>query len=423
MNPYLAFILIVLIGSCCLDLLVERLNLKSFEATLPAEFQGYYDEAGYRRSQAYLRANARLEMVSEIVLTVLITGFIVFGGFNQVDGLARTFGLGPIWTGLMFAGLLLLARDLLEISLSAYQTFVIEETFGFNRTTVWTFFQDILKGWALAAFIGGPVFAVVLWFFDHAGHLAWLYCWGLITVLQLLLLFVAPVVILPVFNRFEPLPEGPLRTAILTYANSQGFKLKGIFTMDASRRSTKSNAFFIGFGPYKRVVLFDTLISRHSEDEIVAILAHEIGHYKQRHIHKTLMLSIFTTGLMLALLSQFIGNQRLFEAFRMQQTSTYAAFFFFGLLYTPLRMLFGIFGNLLSRRFEFAADTFAVKTSARPLALIEALKKLSVENLSNLTPHRLKVFLSYSHPPVLARIRAIHEMPPSPIGSPKISLS
>ncbi|VBB41717.1 Peptidase, M48 family [uncultured Desulfatiglans sp.] len=422
MNPYLAFVLVVLIGSCCLDLLVERLNLKSLEASLPEEFAAYYDEDGYRRSQAYLRANARLEMVSEPLLTVLIIGFILFGGFNQVDALARSFGVGPIWTGLIFAGLLLLARELVDIPLSAYQTFVIEETFGFNRTIVRIFFQDLLKGWALAILIGGPVFASVLWFFDHAGAWAWIWCWGVVTAFQLLLLFVAPVLILPLFNRFEPLPEGPLRNAILDYAKSQQFKLKGVFTMDASRRSTKSNAFFVGFGRYKRVVLFDTLISRLNEEEIVAILAHEIGHHQQHHTLKTLLLSIFTTGLMLALLSLFIGNQRLFEAFRMEQTSTYAAFFFFGLLYTPLSMLLGIVGNILSRRFEFAADAFAVKTSTRPLALIEALKKLTVENLSNLTPHPLKVFLDYSHPPVLDRVRAIRETVHAPIGTPGVSL-
>ncbi|HIJ21259.1 MAG TPA: M48 family metallopeptidase, partial [Deltaproteobacteria bacterium] len=233
------------------------------------------------------------------------------------------------------------------------------------------------------------------------------YCWIALTLFQLFLLFIAPVVIMPIFNKFVPLEEGELKTAIREYAEEQGFKMKGIFSMDGSKRSTKSNAFFTGFGRFRRIVLFDTLIEKHSVDELVSILAHEIGHYRKKHIFKSVLISILTTGLMFFILSLFINNKDLFAAFQMQETSIYASLFFFGFLYAPIETVVGILGNILSRRHEYEADAYAIKTTHKPQAMITALKKLSVDNLSNLTPHPLKVFLGYSHPPVLERIRAI----------------
>jgi STE24 endopeptidase len=266
---------------------------------------------------------------------------------------------------------------------------------------------DILKSWGLAAVIGGILFSAVLWFFKEAGPWAWAYCWIAVTLFQIFLLFVAPVVIMPIFNKFTSLEDGELKAAIEAYAKSQGFKLKGVFTMDGSKRSTKSNAFFTGFGRFRRIVLFDSLIEKQTTEELVSVLAHEMGHYKKKHILKSIVISILTTGLMFYILSIFINNRELFAAFQMQHTSIYASLFFFGFLYTPIDMILSVFGNILSRRHEYEADDYAITTYQKPQSMITALKKLSVDNLSNLTPHPLKVFLSYSHPPVLERIRAI----------------
>jgi STE24 endopeptidase len=233
-------------------------------------------------------------------------------------------------------------------------------------------------------------------------------------------MFVAPVVIMPLFNKFVPLEEGDLKESIEAYARSQKFKLKGIFTMDGSKRSTKTNAFFTGFGRLRRIVLYDTLIEKHSLRELVSILAHEMGHYKKKHILKSIVISVLTTGLMFYILSMFINNQELFAAFKMEQTSIYASLIFFGFLYSPIQMVLSLFGNMLSRKHEYEADEYSVKTYREPVSMILALKKLSVDNLSNLTPHPLKVFLSYSHPPILKRIQAIRQIVSPASAEPRI---
>jgi STE24 endopeptidase len=304
----------------------------------------------------------------------------------------------------------MLTSQILSIPFSIYSTFVIEEKYGFNRTSIKTFILDILKGWLLAIIIGGIVFSIILWFFAKTGNLAWAYCWVVVVLFQLVLTFIAPVVIMPLFNKFFPLKDGELKTAIENYAKSQNFKMKGVFTMDASKRSTKTNAFFTGFGKYRRIVLFDTLIEKHTVDELVSVLAHEMGHYKKKHIIKSLLISIITTGLMFFILSLFINNEGLFFAFKMEYTSIYASLFFFAFLYTPINMVISIFSKILSRKHEYEADLYAVTTYGKPDSMITALKKLTVDNLSNLTPHPLNVFLNYSHPPVLERIQSMRHM-------------
>jgi STE24 endopeptidase len=410
MNIYLVIILFIIIGSYLLDTVVETVNVRHARTDLPEEYEGYYDAETYRKAQNYLKENTRFGIVADTVTTPIIIAFILVGGFNLVDQFARSFQFGPIPTGLIFAGVLLLAFQMISIPLSIYATFVIEEKYGFNRTTVRTFTLDILKSWLLAAVIGGAVFSIVLWLFDKAGDWAWAYCWVVVALFQVVLVFVAPVVILPLFNKFYPLGDGELKTAIESYAKSQDFKMKGVFKMDASKRSTKSNAFFTSFGRFRRIVLFDTLIKRHTLDELVSVLAHETGHYKKKHILKSILMSIITTGLLFFLLSLFINNEGLFSAFKMQNISIYASLFFFAFLYAPIDMVLSIFSNILSRKHEYEADAYAVSTYGKPESMISGLKKLTVDNLSNLTPHPLKVFLSYSHPPVLERIRAIRRM-------------
>jgi STE24 endopeptidase len=410
MNPYLVAVLAILLADCAVSALADWLNVRGLKTELPDEFKGAYDPARYSQSQRYLRDNTRMSLVADSLMTVLTIGFIVAGGFGRLDRIARAAGAGEIGTGLIFAALLLAAWNLVHITFSVYDTFVIEERYGFNKTTPRTFVLDILKVWLLAAVLGAPLFAGILWFFNRMGASAWLYCWGAVTAVQTLLALVAPALIMPLFNKFTPLAAGELRTAIETYARAQEFAVRGISVMDGSRRSGKSNAFFTGFGRFRRLVLLDTLVARHTVPELLAVVAHEMGHCKQRHILKSMAISIGITGSELFLLSFFIGNERLAQAFGLQQARIYAGLFFFGFLFAPISLFLSVAAHALSRRWEFAADAYARRT-ADAEALIAALKRLSVDNLSNLTPHPFKVMLAYSHPPILQRLRALRRGP------------
>jgi STE24 endopeptidase len=296
---------------------------------------------------------------------------------------------------------------LLDLPFRIYDTFVIEEKYGFNKTTVKTFILDLVKSFFLFVIVGGPVLAVILWFFEKTGALAPLYIWGVVTLFQVFMSFIAPIVFFPIFNKFTPLEEGELKNAIKDYAREHNFRMKGVYQMDGSKRTTRANAAFTGFGKSRRIILYDTLIEKHTIDELVAILAHEMGHYKLGHIMKTLVIAFIETGLMLFILSLFIHNRGLFNAFRMEEMSIYAGLIFFGFLYSPISMLLSIITNIFSRKRDYEADQYSVTTTGKREALVTGLKKLSVDNLSNLTPHPLKVFFYYSHPPVLQRIRAL----------------
>ena len=410
MSLFLVIILIIVIGNYLLNSIVELLNLRALKLELPEEFKDAYDEQKYAKSQRYLRENTYFSLIHDTVFTAILLFLILSGGFNFIDKITRGFGLGSIGTGLIFIGILYFGFQLINIPFSIYHTFVIEQKYGFNLTKPKTFTLDLVKSWLLAIILGGAVFTGIVWFFSKTGVFAWIYCWIAVTLFEVFLIIVAPVLILPLFNKFVPLEQGQLREAIQNYADSQNFKMKEIFKMDGSRRSSKSNAFFIGFGRFKRIALFDTLIQRHTVDELVSVLAHEIGHYKKKHILKRIIISIFTNGLMFFILSLFINNPQLFEAFKMQEISVYASLVFFGILYTPISMILSIIGNVLSRKHEYEADRYAVSTYKKPESFIDALKKLTVNNLSNLTPHPWKVFLQYSHPPVLKRIEAIKKI-------------
>ncbi|MFA5689282.1 MAG: M48 family metallopeptidase [Kiritimatiellales bacterium] len=409
MNGYLIFILALLIFNWLLSLVVETLNLKAARPEIPAEFTGIYDAEKYAKSQRYLRDNTRFGQLQAAIMLPLTIAFILLGGFRWINNIAVAAAGSMILQGLIFGGILLLIGQLAGLPFSIYDTFVIEERYGFNKTTARTFIADLLKGWMLTLLLGAPVFALVLWIFSAVPY-AWFWAWAALAVIQIFILFIAPAVILPLFNKFTPLEEGELRTAIENYAAGQNYKLSGIFKIDGSRRSTKSNAYFTGFGKTKRIALFDTLIEKHSTSELVAVLAHEIGHSKLGHIKKSIFISLLSSLLMLFILSLFITQQGLYEAFGITGgTPLYAGFIFFGFLYTPISMLLGIAGSILSRKHEYQSDAFAAQTTGDSGALITALKKLSVDNLSNLTPHWLKVFLQYSHPPVLERIQALRK--------------
>lgn len=409
MNVFGAVVLLTLLGTFLLRLLSETLNLRASRAGLPSEFEGIFDEDAYLKSQAYLRASTSLSLYSGAFDLIVLLLFWFSGGFNMLDLFLRGFGYGSVPTGVLYIGTLMLLQALLSLPFSIYRTFVVEEHFGFNRTTPNVFAADLLKTLLLALLIGGPVIALLLWFFEMAGPMAWLPAWGAITLFSLLLQYVAPTWIMPLFNRFVPLEEGELKTAITDYAAGVGFPLEGIYVIDGSKRSARANAFFTGFGKRKRIALFDTLVKAHTVDELVAVLAHEIGHFKKKHILVSMVLSILNLGALFFLLSLFLNNRQLFDAFRMQELSVYGSLVFFMLLYTPVEFILSVFMQVLSRRHEYQADRYAVTTFSRGEALVEALRKLSRSNLSNLTPHPFHVFMTYSHPPVIARIGRIRE--------------
>ena len=407
MNAFAIVILAALIGDYALSLFADALNLSRLRSEVPGPFKDVYDPEKYRKSQEYLRANTRFSrIVSTFDLAVLLV-FWFSGGFQYVDGIVRFTGMGPIATGLAFVGVLILAKGVLSLPFAIYDTFVIEERFGFNRTTVKTFVMDRIKGVLLGMALGGPLLAAILWFFNYAGTLAWVYCWIAATLYSLFIHYIAPTWIMPLFNKFSELADGDLKTAIFAYADSIRFPLNSVHVMDGSKRSRKSNAFFTGFGKNKRIVLFDTLVENHTAGELVAVLAHEMGHYKKKHILKGMLLGILETGLIFYLLSVFISSEGLFEAFFMEHISVYAGLVFFGMLFAPLEFFLGLVTLAISRKNEYEADRFAVTTTRAKGPMIAALKKLSVDNLSNLLPHPLYVFLSYSHPPILDRIAAI----------------
>jgi STE24 endopeptidase len=407
MNIIPMIIWFAIVGGYLLNVVVELLNRRHLSPQLPAEFQGYYDQDKYARSQQYLLDNTDFALIKTSVFTTLLLVFVILGGFNLLDLWAREFRQHYIWTALAFMGALVFLSQLIEIPFAYYHTFVLEEKYGFNKTTLKTFVLDLLKGWVLVVLLGGGVFALVVWFFTAFGSWAPLWCWCAVFVIQIFVLFIAPIVIMPLFNKFVPLADGELKTAVENYAAKEGFKMQGLFTMDGSKRSSKANAFFTGFGALRRIVLFDTLIAQHTVDELVSVLAHEMGHYKKRHIHKFIAISAASMALMFWVLGLVINNKGLFDAFGVQNMSAYAGLVFFGFLYAPLQVVLSTVTNYLSRRYEYDADRYAVITYQKPRAMMDALKKLSVNNLANLTPHPLKVFLEYSHPPVLERIHAI----------------
>ncbi len=410
MNIYAIIILTTILVEFILSQIADRLNLKNMSTTLPDEFQGYYDDEKYKKSQEYTRTYTRFGFIVDSIDLVMLLFFWFLGGFNWLDNLVRSLDLAIIWTGLLYMAALMAAKSVISLPFSIYSTFVIEERFGFNKTTVKTFIMDRLKGLLLGVIIGGPLMAAVLAIFQYLGDMAWLVGWGVVTLVSLIMSYIAPTWIMPLFNKFEPLEDGELKSAIMNYASSVNYPLAGVYKIDGSRRSAKSNAFFTGFGKNKRIALFDTLMEQHTIKEMVAILAHEIGHYKKKHVIRRLITGTLQTGLMFYVLSLFISLPGLFDAFYMDHISVYAGLIFFGMLYGPIELILSIGSNIMSRRNEYQADRFACETTGEADSLIVALKKLTVNNLSNLKPHPFYAFLNYSHPPILKRIEAMRQL-------------
>ena len=412
MNSYLLVLVAIISADALLQGISHLLNVRHLRPELPEEFRGWFDGEKYRTSQTYLRSTTRFEMLQLLISTVLTLGFLAAGGFGWIDEIARAWGGGLITTGLIFTGLLMFLSMAIDLPFQIYDTFVIEERFGFNRTTPRTFAADFLKSLALTIALGGPLFAGILWFFSSAGPWGWAIAWGAVTAFQFIMMLLAPSLLLPLFNTFTPLPDGELKSAIELYAQKQSYRLSGIFSIDGSRRSSKTNAYVTGLGRLKRIALFDTLIEKHTVPELVGVLAHEIGHTKLGHIRKMLVTSVFTTGAMFFLLSLVIDHPGIYAAIGVDwpegsPAPLYAGMITFSILMAPLNRLLSIYSHHRSRQHEYEADAFAAATTGDSESMITALKKLGVENLSNLHPHPLTVWLEYSHPPLLDRIRAL----------------
>lgn len=401
----LFFIIIgVLIVQFAVETVLNYLNAQRFADPVPEELNDVFDQEEYLKSQEYKKVNYRYSLLLSSFSLILTLAFLISGGFGWVDEIAASISTHPILRALLFFGIILLGSDLLTTPFSAYHTFVIEEKYGFNKSTPRLFITDKIKGWLMMLVLGGGILALIIWFFQWAGADFWLYAWGLIAVFTVFMNLFYSRLIVPIFNKQTPLEEGNLKSKIESYARQVGFELQHIFVIDGSKRSTKANAYFSGFGREKRVTLFDTLIDDLEEDEIVAVLAHEVGHYKRHHIIVNLIVSILLSGLTLFLLSLFINNPALSLAIGVSEPSFHAGLIGFGILYSPISELTGLIMNYFSRKFEFQADNYAKNTfSGGPL--ITSLKKLSKNNLSNLTPHPAYVFVHYSHPPLASRIR------------------
>ncbi|MDT8413772.1 MAG: M48 family metallopeptidase [Flavobacteriaceae bacterium] len=418
MNDLTVIITLVIIVNFGFNYVLDALNAKMFKTPLPKLIQDVYDSEKYEQSVAYKVENHRFDKIEALVGFLIMLGFLWLGGFGWTDQMARIVSENEVIIALIFFGILGLGSDLLGIPFSYYHTFVIEERFGFNKQTRKLFWTDKLKSWLLAGILGSVLLLVVIKLYAFAGDRFWWYAWLVITAFTVFMNLFYAQIFVPLFNKQTPLSKGSLRDKIEAYANKVNFSLQNIYVIDGSKRSTKANAYFSGFGKQKRITLYDTLIESLSEEEIVAVLAHEVGHYKKKHILWQMLVSILTMGVTLYILSLSLRFPLFSEALGIPNHSFHAGLVSFSLLYSPISMVLGVFGNLLSRKFEFQADAFAAETY-RGEHLVGALKKLSSDALNNLTPHPAYVFVHYSHPPLLARIlhlQGVHQADKNMVG-------
>lgn len=405
-NTFFYLIIIFPVAGYITERYLEHLNSGTWSDKLPDQLKGICPDEDYRKSQLYDKDNKKLSFWSSSFNLIVILAMIILGGFAFLDDAARNISQNMIIVALVFFGITGLASDLINIPFSCFDTFVIEKKYGFNTMTIRTYISDHLKSWLIALIVGAPVLGLITWFYYKTGSLFWIYAWILITVFSVFMNFFYSELIVPLFNKQTPLQEGSLRDKIEDFAVKTGFQLNNIFVIDGSRRSTKSNAYFSGFGKKKRIVLFDTLINEMTENEIVAVLAHEIGHYRKKHVLTGIVFSVILTGLMLFLFSLVADNPELSLALGAEEPGFHLGLIVFGILYSPLSLAIGLISNIISRKHEFEADKFVRDNNYGP-ALSDALKKLSVKNLSNMMPHPLYVFFHYSHPPLLQRLEKL----------------
>jgi STE24 endopeptidase len=406
MEPSTLFniLIAILLIKFTIDSVLNHLNAKHFYDTIPNEVSDVYEINEYQQSQSYKKTNHNFSKITSLFSLITTLLFFFFNGFSIVDDIARGFSNNTIVITLIFFGIIIIGSDIISIPFSLYKTFVIEEKFGFNKATKKIFFLDKIKGLLMTIILGGSILSIITWFYEFTGNYFWIYSWLLITAFSVFLNMFYSKLIVPLFNKQTILEEGELKNEIIKYVNSVGFKAHDIYVLNGSKRSTKANAYFSGFGNQKRITLYDTLINDLDNDEIVSVLAHEVGHYKRKHILYNLVSSIILTGFALFILSLFIKSPILSLALGVSIPSFHIGLIAFGILYSPVSQILGILMNIMSRKFEYQADNYAKNTfSGSPL--ISSLKKLSKNNLSNLTPHYLYVFFHFSHPTLLERIK------------------
>jgi len=393
------------------NLLLDYLNAKTWRDEVPEKLRDVIDEKKYIEAKNYHRENGRLSRWVSVVSFPLLLLVLYFGWLADLDLYLRKYSEHPIILALLFFGVLGLLSDVLKMPLEWYRTFVIEEKYGFNKTTPKLFVTDKLKGWLISVLIGGGFMALIVYLYMVYGEAFWMVAAVAVSIFVLLFSLLYSDIIVPLFNKQTPLDKGELRDAIEQMTEKMDFTLKNIFVIDGSKRSTKANAYFTGWGPRKRIVLYDTLIQDHTQEELVAVLAHEIGHYKHKHVFWFTSLSLLQTGMTFFLLSVVLNYTVFAEAVGVapeiaQKGVFHIQLVVFGLLLSPLFEILGMLINMLSRKFEYQADDYAVKYGLGA-ALVSALKKMSVKHLSNLQPHPLYVFMNYSHPPLLKRMANI----------------
>jgi STE24 endopeptidase len=401
-------IVFILIASFIIEVFLEYLNSKERSAELPAELNGIYNEDEYRKSIEYERVKRQFSLSKGLFSLILVLAMLIFGGFAFVDQIAREISSSPVLVTLIFFGIIMVAAEITSIPFDWYGTFVIEEKFGFNKSTPSVFFTDKLKSLLLGVLIGGGLLALIAWFYYQTTNMFWIYALIAITAFMIFMNLFYSTLIVPLFNKQTPLEEGELRQEISEMSKRTGFRLDDVFVIDGSKRSTKANAYFAGFGKKKRIVLFDTLTGDLSVPEIVSVLAHEIGHYKKKHIITGMIISLITTAITLYILSVMVSHPALSVALGTDVPSFHMGLIAFGILYSPVSGIMGLITNWISRRNEFEADRFAAEHHSKQ-HLANALKKLSVRNLSNLQPHPVYVIAHYSHPPLLKRLSALEK--------------
>jgi STE24 endopeptidase len=394
-----------------LEFAATLLNLRAYPEKVPDELAEVTSAENLERGREYLGVNARFGTAQSVVSLMVLLSFWFAGGFGWLDSLSRTLVSGEVAAGLIFLSAIFIGQSLISLPFSIYDTFVIENRFGFNRSTPATFIMDRIKGLVLAALIGLPLAAAVLWIFGNVGH-AWLWAWALVTVFQLLLTWLAPSLIMPLFNKFTPMPDGELKQEIEALGMRCDFPLDGVFIMDGSKRSTKANAFFTGLGKRKKIALFDTLVEKSSIPELIGVLAHEIGHFRRGHIKQRLAAGIVQTAavfFLLGLATDPDGRfaRLLFDAFGVENISPHVGLVLFFILLEPASRALGVLFNAWSRRHEFEADAYAAEMTGDATPLASALKKMTSDHLAHPSPAPLRVWLDYSHPPLVERLRAL----------------
>lgn len=406
MTIYLVVILVIVVLDFGWSQYLSYRNRKRMNPIIPDQLQDIYDQEKYTLQQEYQKTNSRFGLIISLFYFVVLISLLLIGGFGWLDQLLRLYTDNEIILTLAFFGIIYLVSAIVSLPFDYYSSFVIEARFGFNKTTKTTFWADQLKGLLMTVVLGGLILAVITWFYQSFGKFAWLYAWLLVIVFSLFMTLFYSNLIVPLFNKQKPLGDGELREAIETFGKRSGFGIDNIYVLDASKRSTKANAYFTGFGAKKRIVLYDTLINDLATDEIVAVLAHEIGHYKKKHTLQGMLVSFCYTGAILFFLSFFLGNQDIAIALGGKVASFHLGLIAFSILFTPISLILGVFSSILSRRNEYQADAYAASFGLS-LQLISGLKKLSVNSLSNLNPDPLYVFFHYSHPTLLQRIAAL----------------